>query len=356
VSNALKFSPRGGVVTVRVVQEAEDRLRFDVVDMGPGIAAEKQAQLFGKFQQLDSTDARSKDGTGLGLAISQAIIEQHGEHIEVRSKPGHGATFTFMLPIVKVDSGSFMLKDDSRYNILTVTADAELSTRLRGLLSSEGYRAMRASSLAEAHAHLEVGTADALILSDPLPDETAELLARRLREERPLPMLPILVLTAHPQQPGLPGVDVLALPLEEAQLLHSLRHAVREPGPARVLVGEGSEDMRRALRAQLGQWGAVCQEAADGERAVELAREAPPDLIILEAALAKLDGFEVVDVLRQGRLRGVPLIVLTERQLSAVECRQLTLGPTFYIARHAGVDAEVLEKARELLQGLLAER
>jgi signal transduction histidine kinase len=101
ISNALKFSPRGGVVTVRAVPTAPGHVRFEVADQGPGIPLEKRSKLFGTFQQLDSSDTRAKGGMGLGLAISQAIVAQHGGRIDVHSEPGHGATFTFSLAAVE---------------------------------------------------------------------------------------------------------------------------------------------------------------------------------------------------------------------------------------------------------------
>ncbi len=98
VSNAIKFSPPQGSITIRFEQVAGRRVRFSVVDQGHGISPEQQHKLFGKFQQLDASDNRKKGGTGLGLAISKAIVELHGGRIGVDSQPGRGSTFWFELP------------------------------------------------------------------------------------------------------------------------------------------------------------------------------------------------------------------------------------------------------------------
>jgi PAS domain S-box-containing protein len=97
VSNAVKFSPRGGRVDVSAVP-AGNRVRVNVSDRGPGIPEAQRHKLFGKFQQLDSTDSRKKGGTGLGLAISKAIVLQHGGAIGVEAREGGGSTFWFELP------------------------------------------------------------------------------------------------------------------------------------------------------------------------------------------------------------------------------------------------------------------
>lgn len=100
ISNAIKYSPSNCDVAV-VAERSPDEgmMRFSVVDVGAGIPAELHYKLFGKFQQVDSSDSRAKEGTGLGLAISKSIVEQHGGKIGVVSTPGKGTTFWFDLPL-----------------------------------------------------------------------------------------------------------------------------------------------------------------------------------------------------------------------------------------------------------------
>jgi signal transduction histidine kinase len=70
-----------------------------VKDQGRGIPADKLEVVFGRFQQVDVSDSRSKGGTGLGLAICQSIVQQHGGHIWAESTLGEGSTFYFTLPV-----------------------------------------------------------------------------------------------------------------------------------------------------------------------------------------------------------------------------------------------------------------
>lgn len=94
ISNAVKFSPEGGVVVVSTVL-LPDRVRIEVSDKGSGISEQDQRKLFKKFQQVNSTDSRPKGGTGLGLAICKALVEQHEGEIGLESTPGAGSTFWF---------------------------------------------------------------------------------------------------------------------------------------------------------------------------------------------------------------------------------------------------------------------
>jgi signal transduction histidine kinase len=98
LSNAAKFSPASGQVEV-AIKNANDTVRIEITDHGPGIPAEFHSRIFQKFSQADSSDTRQKGGTGLGLAISKEIIERMNGKIGFDSVEGQGACFHFELPV-----------------------------------------------------------------------------------------------------------------------------------------------------------------------------------------------------------------------------------------------------------------
>lgn len=98
LSNAIKFTPNGGRVTVAARMSGERFLSVSVADTGPGIAPEHHAAIFEKFRQLDGSVTREHQGTGLGLAISKELAGMLGGHIKLESEPGRGATFTLTIP------------------------------------------------------------------------------------------------------------------------------------------------------------------------------------------------------------------------------------------------------------------
>ena len=102
VGNAIKFTPHGGEVAVRVWADpaAPGAVVFQVRDTGVGIAEADIQRLFTPFQQADMSVTRQAGGTGLGLSISKAIVEAHGGEIGVMSEPGAGSTFWFRLPCI----------------------------------------------------------------------------------------------------------------------------------------------------------------------------------------------------------------------------------------------------------------
>jgi signal transduction histidine kinase/ActR/RegA family two-component response regulator len=105
VSNAIKFSPEKSEVRIEATKRG-NFCHFAVIDRGRGIPEDQMHRLFGKFQQVDSSDSRLKGGTGLGLAISKAIVEQHGGTIGVESTPDKGSLFWFEIPLVSVESAA----------------------------------------------------------------------------------------------------------------------------------------------------------------------------------------------------------------------------------------------------------
>ncbi len=99
LSNAVKVSSAGQAVDLTATM-VRDTIEISVTDQGPGIATDKQALLFERFQQLESIDIRRSQGTGLGLAITRGIVVAHGGQMRVRSAPGEGSTFTIALPLL----------------------------------------------------------------------------------------------------------------------------------------------------------------------------------------------------------------------------------------------------------------
>jgi signal transduction histidine kinase len=104
VSNALRYTPPGGRVTVRAFLQAEASSRpmvvVEVADTGSGIAPEDLPYVFDRFYRADKSRSRTSGGSGIGLAIVKQLVEAHGGRVGVASEVGKGTTFTFTLPLV----------------------------------------------------------------------------------------------------------------------------------------------------------------------------------------------------------------------------------------------------------------
>ncbi len=98
LGNAIKFTPKGGMITIEAKRLGEKEIVVAVSDNGPGIPVELHEKIFNLFYQSDDSDIKAKGGTGLGLFIAREIVKKHGGRIWVDSELGRGSTFYFTLP------------------------------------------------------------------------------------------------------------------------------------------------------------------------------------------------------------------------------------------------------------------
>jgi signal transduction histidine kinase/DNA-binding response OmpR family regulator/streptogramin lyase len=272
LDNALKFTPEGGAVTVRVrasdatgaveppgdAEAAVGTARIEVVDTGPGIAPEVQDQIFDRFERVSGPDAREDEGTGLGLALTGALTELHGGTVAVDSTPGEGSTFVVHLPIVPGaepsadgdapaeprgrlpapdaprpgpdtagqgaraphDGGEAGVADAT---VLVVEDNAQLRAYLHEQLSQD-WRVRTAADGTEAWTAVQAEAPD-LVVSDvmmPAPDGVE--LCRRIKTDAALRTVPVLLLTARAgQEATLEGLqagadDYVSKPFDIAEL------------------------------------------------------------------------------------------------------------------------------------------
>jgi len=110
VSNGLKYTPKGGTVTLSVNRNGQ-WVHVQVQDTGVGIPAEDLPHIFDRFYRVDKARSRAQGGTGLGLSIAEWIAEAHGGSIEVSSEVGKGSTFTVVLPVVDEHARRTSIRD-----------------------------------------------------------------------------------------------------------------------------------------------------------------------------------------------------------------------------------------------------
>lgn len=102
ISNAVRYTPAGGRITVNIQQRADGCLVFSVADTGPGIAAEHLGRLTERFYRVDRSRSRETGGTGLGLAIVKHVAQRHGATLTIVSTVGQGSVFTLTFPASRV--------------------------------------------------------------------------------------------------------------------------------------------------------------------------------------------------------------------------------------------------------------
>ena len=195
LSNARKFTPTGGSITVRTADGPDERIVVSVIDTGQGIEADLLPRIFDAFEQGDAAAARQFGGLGLGLAISRAIVHAHGGAIEAYSAGrGTGATFTVLLPVVPEPVATGQNPPTPRHDraprgprrILLVEDHESTLATMHKLLVSLGHQVRTASCVRDA---LDIACTQPidLVISDvALGDGTGHELMRELRDRCPV--------------------------------------------------------------------------------------------------------------------------------------------------------------------------
>ena len=253
LANAVKFSPRGGRVLLRLAR-ADGQAIISVRDEGEGIAAEFLPHIFEPFRQADGTSTRAYGGLGLGLAIVHDVVELHRGTIEVESKgKGQGATFTVKLPLVGAPSEAArgvarqpaLPREEFRpgpslqgVRVLLVDDDAGARESVTAVLEQSGASVRAVESAAEAVETLEREPPDVLLSDIAMPGLDGYALLGQARARLQGAQLPAAALTAYAGATDrtralAAGFQAhLAKPVDPAELVAvvaQLAYATREP-------------------------------------------------------------------------------------------------------------------------------
>ncbi|HJQ83123.1 MAG TPA: ATP-binding protein [Candidatus Binatia bacterium] len=238
VSNAIKFTPGGGRVTVTVERVGRE-VQVIVRDTGIGIPPAVVPHVFDEFQQADRSITRRYGGLGLGLAIARRLVEAHGGQIEAESAgEGQGATFRLRLPLAEGTGPAAAPRDDrppaaaapsalAGVKVLVVEDDPYARDVVTALLARHGAEVHPTASVREAVADVAATPPDVVVADIAMPDEDGYALVRRLRamERERGGHLPVIAVTAlasaEDRERALgEGFDEhLTKPIEPAELL-----------------------------------------------------------------------------------------------------------------------------------------
>ena len=335
VNNAIKFTEAGGVM-VEVAPAAGGGLQFRVRDTGIGIAADKVATLFEAFTQADQSTTRRFGGTGLGLSISKRLVDAMGGRFEVSSTVGQGSVFAFTAPLESAeDAPAWPQMQGDAVLALPAGFTGEAVARY---LDAAGLTPVEDSAAAK----LLVGGADAFEAAAQV--RAPSICLAEFADPRP-PLLmqkglvdAVMVLPARRQDFAV-LLQQLAegrpLALETAATASEAAHAYFEG--YRVLVADDSEVNREVAVEALARLGIEPVLAEDGRQALDQARAARFDLILMDGSMPEMDGYEAARAIHaheaEAGLARTAIVALTAH----------VVGPAAEAWRDAGMDA-VLHK------------
>ncbi len=363
VSNAIKFTPDGGRVTVRLEAEGDEFVRLEVEDTGIGIAPEDLGRLFVEFQQLDASTAKRQQGTGLGLALTRRIVEAQGGRIGVRSVLGRGSVFFAVLPRsasttspVPAPSVPARHPAEARLGPWVLVIEDEPAERaaLERMLSEAGYAVQGAASGAEALQRVQARAFDAITLDLILPDMSAIDLLAAIRAAEPTRRTPVIVVTVVTEREAVGALaahDFLTKPIEADDLLASLARAgVAPPGGPPILVVDDDPPTLRFAEAALAGRGYRVVGVTSAAGALRAAAAEPPAVVVLDLLMPEMDGFEFLERYRASEAgRSTQVIVWTAKDLTAGDSVRLSDEVTRVVSKHAGGTESLLAAVASLL-------
>jgi signal transduction histidine kinase/DNA-binding response OmpR family regulator/HAMP domain-containing protein len=375
LSNAVKFTPDKGKVGI-VAMCVDRAMQIAVWDTGVGIAPEDQQRIFGEFQQVGRVLAGKTEGTGLGLALTKKFVELHGGTIWVESTPGHGSTFTFTLPITRVETPPVLTQHEDPSPalrakaaamgacVLVIEDDPKAADLLRIYVTEAGYTVDMARDGVEGLTKVKQHAPDAIILDVLLPKVDGWAFLTQVKADPALRDIPVIIVSIMDQKGkgfALGAADYLIKPIQRGELLKTLGNfnfvTKVQTAPVTILVIDDDPKAVELVATALEPHGFHVLRAYNGETGVAMAEAERPDLIILDLLMPGMNGFEVLDCLAQAPVtRGIPTIIFTIKELTAEEKQRLN-GRIAQLAQKATLHQhDVAAIVKDALRRTLGER
>ena len=225
LSNAIKYTPDGGKVTVSSSLAEDNMISIHVSDTGIGIPMSEKKHIFQSFYRASNAVNSQEKGSGLGLMLTKQLVEKLGGKLTFESEEGKGTTFSFTLPVAEAAvSAEASTSDQHRDTILFVDDNADLRQYIR-MAFSDTYHVVDVESGEEAIRYLrENGECDIVVSDVMMPGIQGDELCRRIKENKETSWLPVILLTAKAGRDfmieglGLGADDYIAKPFDSAIL------------------------------------------------------------------------------------------------------------------------------------------
>jgi CheY-like chemotaxis protein/anti-sigma regulatory factor (Ser/Thr protein kinase) len=364
VSNGIKFTPSGG--RVKIAGRRDDKtIEIAVTDTGIGLSEADLALIFQEFKQLDQGPDRQQEGTGLGLALTKRFAELHGGTVTVQSSKGKGSTFTLRLPVeppaLKTEPAPSDIPTSptnlTRPLILVVEDNPQAAELLAHHLEVGGFRMELARTGIEALSKARELKPVAITLDILLPEIDGWEVLTRLKQEDATRDIPVVVVSVV-DNPGLGralgAIDYFIKPVEKEALLSRLgRYTFTSKvgqEEIRILLVDDEPANLDYLDALLRPAGFTVLRASGGQEGIDMARDQRPHLVLLDLMMPEVTGFDVVEALkREESTRSIPIMVLTAKELTDEDKKQLNGYVAAVFERNSLAGPELIGWLKELL-------
>jgi CheY-like chemotaxis protein/CHASE3 domain sensor protein len=397
LSNAFKFTD-AGQVTLSIAPHSRSQIAFGVTDTGIGIAEDQQRAVFEAFHQADGSISRRYGGTGLGLSISRELTRLLGGSISLKSSPGHGSTFTLVVPVAydpaqipprDIRNADVMVpvaptpvekeqkvaparqsvvaddrdipSDRTARVLLVVEDDDAFATILRDLSREMGFRALIAGTAEEALKLAKEHKPSAIVLDVGLPDQSGLSVLDRMKRDVQTRHIPVHVISASDQTDtalSLGAIGYMLKPVKREQIVEVLQklEAKLSQGMHRVLIVEDDPVQREAVAKLLSSHDVETVTAGTAAECLTLLQAQTFDCMVLDLSLPDASGYSLLETLsREGAYAFPPVIVYTGRDLSAQDEQRLRRYSKSIIIKGAKSPERLLDEVTLFMHQVVAE-
>ena len=358
LSNAIKFTPEGGRVTVRALPEGGSHLRIEVEDNGIGIAAADLPRLFTEFLQLDAGYSKEHPGTGLGLALTRRLVQAQGGSVGVHSTPEVGSVFHFVLKrrhdadvALQVMARPMPQPLVPEHRFLVIEVDPGNQVQVVGALTDAGFLVDAASTGEQALLHAAGTAYDAITLNLLMPDQAGLGVLAGIRDgglSRASPVVGMTMPASAGSAAAFSIADVLCKPIRTDEIIAAMTRLRSDALPRpRVLVIDDDPLALELMHATLNRIDIDSVGVLDGRDALRDIDQHQPDAIILDLMMPGFDGFAVLDAL--GRLpawRATPVFIWTSMLLAEHEYASLAASARAILSKGGGALEPMLVSLR----------
>jgi CheY-like chemotaxis protein/CHASE3 domain sensor protein/putative methionine-R-sulfoxide reductase with GAF domain len=397
LSNAFKFTPRDGSVTLHIGNskatwpgkaqlQSAHMLAFSVSDTGIGIPENKRAVIFEAFQQADGSTKRQYGGTGLGLSISRELARALGGEIGLESQEGRGSTFTLYLPVVfdaamsvsekevqvneaKTEAGRKIqvpipvvagdpgYADDDRNNIspgdrliLIIEDDETFAEILLDFVRRRNYKGVIARQGNMGMSYARHYKPDAILLDIRLPVMDGIEVLKQIKNDPDLRHIPVQIMSVEDKKARgfeLGAFDFIKKPVSTDDLQRAFDRVEKfiQKKLKKLLVVEDNRTQSEAIIELVGSSDVQCVPAYTGSDAYAMLEKDEFDCMIVDLNLPDMSGFDLLEKIKSNRdLNSIPVVVYTGKDLSREENNRLTKLANTVVLKTANSHERLLDE------------
>jgi len=372
--NSMKFTPEEGRISItahwnlasgkKIPDLQPNKVRIFIEDSGIGIKRAELPKIFERFYQVDGSSRRKFGGTGLGLAIVKSILNAHNSKINVESDEGKGTTFYFDLELEMKDYEAapketglvdFNVGTSKSKTILVVDDEKDIIDVLRLYLEEKNFNVIASETGYQGIEFARIYKPDLIILDILLPDIDGYKVLDVLSNDEVTKDIPVIILSILKdvmKGKNYEIIDYIAKPFDRNLMLESIKKVFAgKPHKTKyhITVVDDEKDTTDMLKTSLESEGYEVTGVYNAGELYKSLEKQLPDLILLDIMMPEIDGWEVIETLKNNdKYKDIPIIIISAKTSIKDKNRGMQLGAIEYMTKPFKVE-DVLQEIQMII-------